>query len=226
MNHLYRRFTLVGLVAALLAVAGSAYALKSGPLVTLDDVLLGRIFGRFAAAAIAKNAEGVELLEGTSIDSQDSDTILMKLPVQKDGATFKVEVAFNVTCMAGGNITLFPESSKITGATFKAKFLKWLVDTFAPDVSTKMKKSVERDLASNVFSTNGAGDTCPGIEVQKDGSINLDFGPGEECTSGEQHYPCPFNYKGTGRTMVCENGRWVLSQFKCTPPEPVEDDGK
>jgi hypothetical protein len=216
MKSIRRNLTPAVLFTALVTLAGSAFALKPGPVVTLDDALMARLSRTAVQRALRKEGHGVSLRDGLSVDRKEAGYIWVNVPLTKDGASFTIKAAFSVSCILGGGITLSPSEVRYEANDFKS----WIAQVFMKDFINETEMSLEDQLRSEVFATSGLSNSCPGIEVLSDGSIRLDYGPGDECTGGTKHLACPSTAKGSGRDYVCDNGRWMTKSYNCEFPLP------
>jgi hypothetical protein len=62
---------------------------------------------------------------------------------------------------------------------------------------------------------------CPGINVQRNGDVQIDLAMGNECTNGQtRHRRCSSTHFGPGLDYVCVGGRWGFNGGWCEPKAP------
>jgi hypothetical protein len=197
-------------------------AAQSGPIVTLDDVLLEREIERLGVLNSLGEFD-VELRDSVDVHRRDETSFWVDVPLRRPlGAEFTVRVAIEVVC-SHSRLGAFASDVELLSDNAGGWFLE-----HGPNVEDRVEQGVEEALAGNLFSAVPLDTDCPSIRINDDGSLRLDFAfVGNECAPGQhRHRPCGPSSSGPGLDWSCRNGVWELDTAICEPNQSGGDTQK
>jgi hypothetical protein len=193
-------------------IAASASA-QSGPVLTIDDVLLEREVVPFIDLSMLADYD-VTLRGDVNVRRRDDDSIWVDVPLERShGARFTLKVAVDISCSHRAL------KAYVSDVDFDSDNVRaWFFQTI-PGLVDRIELGVEESMTTNLFPGLPTVPSCPAVRVLSDGALRLDFGfHGDQCSSGERrHLPCGGISHGSGIDLVCANGVWESAGADCEP---------